>query len=736
MVVTDSFSPIGADPSPARAIAAANVDPIDDLARFARTVSHDFSSPLLAIRCFATLLIDGLSGVIDDEKSGYLREIVTSAERMQALNEGLVTWVRARQSDLTFVDVSLHDVVSECLEDLAPRIERQSAVVTLSALPVMRADEKAMRFVVYQLIDNALRYAYADRVPHIHIGATHSDGDVKIVVHDDGIGISDANLVRVFGLFARIDPGRDPGRPGVGLTISRTMVERHGGRLCVGAASGGGTDATFTIPVVSEALGTSRAGDARDAPGRTLGTAHLSSGDAEALAAIVEFADDAIFSTDLAGQITTWNRGAEALYGYTRCEAVGRQAAMLLTPERLTELDIQLATRRTGEATHLDATQVRSDGRRIDVSVTSSPIRDHRGELVGASIVARDATARHQAEEQLRALLEVPPDAVVIIDPDGTINAVNTQATSTFGYPASEMVGQPVEMLIPERFRGQHRLAFTASPAQRPMGTGLESYGRRSDGSEFPVYVQLSTIPTRNGRRPVAAIRDITEHVRLERLRDDFIGNAAHELRTPLTTLAGLGETLAKSYDVMARDDIEAAFAAMARQGARARVLIANLLDLSNIEGGRADFIITNFALAPLVDGVLESTPPPEGKAVSKAVARGLSVRFDSGRLEQVISNLLVNAYRYGGPTIRVEAEEQDEMVMLSVSDDGPGVASDFVVQLFEPFTRGKQSNGVRGSGIGLALCRRIVRSMDGDIWYEPRSPRGATFRISLPRLS
>jgi signal transduction histidine kinase len=75
-------------------------------------------------------------------------------------------------------------------------------------------------------------------------------------------------------------------------------------------------------------------------------------------------------------------------------------------------------------------------------------------------------------------------------------------------------------------------------------------------------------------------------------------------------------------------------------------------------------------------------------------------------------------------------------MVMLSVSDDGPGVASDFVVQLFEPFTRGKQSNGVRGSGIGLALCRRIVRSMDGDIWYEPRSPRGATFRISLPRLS
>jgi PAS domain S-box-containing protein len=735
MVGTDRLLHAGANATPAPSIA----EPNDDLARFARAVSHDFSSPLLAIRCFATLLVDGLSGVISDEKSEYLREIVTSAERMQALNEGLVTWVRARNSELSFARVSLGAVVGECLEDLAPRIAAQGAVVTLSALPVVRADEAAVRFVVYQLIDNALRYADTDRVPHIHIDATRSEAGVTIVVRDNGVGISEANLERAFGLFTRIEPGRDAGRPGVGLTISRTMVERHGGRLWMGVAPGGGTDATFTMPAVSEPVTTCHAVDTHDVSVRGSAAAHRPMRDIKALAAIVEFADDAIFTTDLEGQITTWNGGAEALYGYTRHEAVGRQASMLMTPERLSELDTRLATRRTGAAAHLDVTQVRSDGRRIDVSVTTSPLRDGRGKLLGASVVARDATERHQAEEQLRALLEVPPDAVVVIDPDGTINAVNTQATSTFGYAASDMVGQPVEMLIPERFRGQHpghRLAFTASPAQRPMGTGLELYGRRRDGSEFPVYVQLSTIPTRNGRRPVAAIRDITERVRLERLRDDFIGNAAHELRTPLTTLAGLGETLAKSYEVMTRDDIEAAFAAMARQGKRARALIANLLDLSNVEGGRADFTITDLALAPLVDRVLESTPPPEGKTVSKAVHGDINVRFDSGRLEQVISNLLVNAYRYGGTSIQVRAEEHEDVVTLSVVDDGAGVAPDFVAQLFEPFTRGKQSSGVRGSGIGLALCRRIVRSMDSDIWYEPHTPRGAAFRVRLPRPS
>jgi PAS domain S-box-containing protein len=456
-----------------------------------------------------------------------------------------------------------------------------------------------------------------------------------------------------------------------------------------------------------------------------------------ALAAIVEFSGDAIFSKDLNGLIITWNRAAEKLYGFSADEAIGQHVSMLVPVDRLHELPALLDRIRTGTRINMETVRVRKGGEPLDLALTISPIRDTRGNLVGASEIARDVTDRHQTEEDLRAFLEVAPDAIVVIDHEGAINAVNTQAEVMFGCGADELIGQPLEKFLPERgdVGETMREALATKPLKlRPMGTGLEVFGRRRDGTEFPVDIQLSTLPTKNGVLPVAAIRDVTERQRLEHLRDNFIGNAAHELRTPLTTLAGLGETLAKSYDIMARDDIESAFAAMARQGERARVLIANLLDLSNVEGGRADFTITDVQIGPLVERVLESTPPPDGKTVTVDVARDLGVRFDPGRLEQVVTNLLVNAYRYGGTGIRVAARSEKNKVILSVVDDGGGVAPDFVPALFEPFTRGKQANVVRGSGIGLALCRRVVKSMGGDIWYEALSPNGASFRISLRR--
>jgi PAS domain S-box-containing protein len=714
-----------------------DVDPADHLACFAGVVSHDFSSPLQAIRGFATLLIDTLGGRIDDQERGYLREIITSGARMQALNDGLVAWVRARNASLELTDVSLDAVVSECLDDLESRITSQGALVTVAPLPVVRADKAAMRLVLYQLLDNALRCPDAGRALTIHVEAMRSEDNVTIVVQDNGVGIEENNRERVFRLFTRLELARDSDRPGVGLTLSRTIVERHDGRLWIDAAPGGGIKAILTLPTDTAVVRADAISKPATLQVRDLAQRQPHPQSQAALAEIVESSDDAIFSKDLSGLIITWNRAAEALYGFSGDEAIGRHVSMLTPADLIGELPALLDTIGTGTRIHLETVRVRKDGTLIDVSLTISPIRDTHGTVVGASDIARDATERHQTEEQLRAFLEVAPDAIVVIEHTGVINAVNSQAEATFGYKANEMVGQPLEMLIPERYRGQHlahRLAFSATPKLRPMGTGLELRGLRSDGTEFPADIQLSTIPTKNGVLPVAAIRDITERRRLEHLRDDFIGNAAHELRTPLTTLAGLGETLAKSYDFMARADIEDAFAAMARQGERARVLIANLLDLSNIEGGRADFTIIDVKVGSLVDRVLESTPPPEGKTVTVAVPGNLSVRFDPGRLEQVVTNLLVNAYRYGGSGIGIDAKSEKNRVILSIADDGGGVAPDFVPELFEPFTRGKQANVVRGSGIGLALCRRIVQSMDGDIWYEALAPRGGSFRVSLRR--
>jgi signal transduction histidine kinase len=186
----------------------------------------------------------------------------------------------------------------------------------------------------------------------------------------------------------------------------------------------------------------------------------------------------------------------------------------------------------------------------------------------------------------------------------------------------------------------------------------------------------------------------------------------------------------------MARRDIEDAFAAMSRQGERARVLITNLLDLSKIEGGRATFNIVDVEVKPLIGRVLEVAPPPEDKTVVVTVPDDLMLFADPARLEQVVSNLLVNAYRYGGRAIQIGASAHAGSAVFWVEDDGKGVEIDLVGELFEPFTRGREASAVRGSGIGLALCRRIVQGMDGRIDYEPVAPHGSRFNVTLRSTS
>ena len=709
----------------------------DPLAIFAKVVAHDFSGPLVAIRGFGTLLVDTLGDRIDDRERSYLGEMVIAAEGMQTLNDSLITWIRARNAILDVNELSLDSLVSECVDEFRSRIIEQGAQITVSPLPVVWADAAAIRRVFHYLLDNALRYTGAGRTAVVHIEAANSETGVGVVVRDNGPGIPDGSRERAFGLFQRLESTRDAASTGVGLTLSRTIVERHGGRLWLEAAPEGGLEAIFTLPTSRiAALGHVMATNpvAMDESSERQHRQHQA-----ALATIVEFSDEAIYSKDLNGHIITWNRAAETLYGYSAAEVLGQHISQLMVSDRLQELPALMNRVRLGERIHLETRRMRKDGTQFDVALTMSPIRDAQGELIGASVIARDVTERHQTEEDLRAFLEVAPDAIVVINHAGAIHAVNSQTEATFGYRADELIGQPVEMLLPHRFRGgpvAQRIAFTVEPVLRPMGTDLDLFGLRRDGSEFPVDIQLSTLPTKDGKLPVAVIRDVTERRRLEHLRDDFVANAAHELRTPLTTLAGLGETLARSFDVMDRADIDEAFEAMARQGERARVLISNLLDLSNIEGGRANFSVVNVELSPLIGRVLEAAPPPGDRAVTVSVPSGLGVRADPDRLAQVITNLLVNAYRYGGENIRIHAFDGGTQTFLDVTDDGTGIERDLVPKLFEPFTRGKAASVVRGSGIGLALCRRILDGMDAEIRYEQMLPRGSRFRVGLRRAT
>jgi signal transduction histidine kinase len=214
-----------------------------------------------------------------------------------------------------------------------------------------------------------------------------------------------------------------------------------------------------------------------------------------------------------------------------------------------------------------------------------------------------------------------------------------------------------------------------------------------------------------------------------------FISNAAHELRTPLTSLFGFAAVLAEHRRDMTEQQIDTSLEAMVRQGDRARRLMDNLLDMAQIERGTLRFSSEVVALADVVDDSIESAPAPSGRHIEIHVPPGVRVRTDPARLRQVIVNLVTNAYRYGGPSISVDARTSGHGgVVLTISDDGAGVPSDLVPHLFEPFARDVASNG-SGSGLGLAISRQITNALGGSIRYEQDAP-GARFVVTLPEAA
>jgi protein-histidine pros-kinase len=231
-------------------------------------------------------------------------------------------------------------------------------------------------------------------------------------------------------------------------------------------------------------------------------------------AAIVDGATDAVVGKTLDGVIVSWNAGAERLYGWSADEAIGAPITMLAPNGHEDEVEGVLARIARGELVPAyETTRRRKDGSLVTVSVTVSPIADESGRVIGASTISRDVSERVRDEERTRALLEAIPDAVIVVDGDGHIEMVNAQAEEMFGYDRGRLLGERIEMLVPSRLRAMHR-EQQQRYAQKPWmrnGAGLEAVGLRSDGTEFPVAVSLSSIDTELGQSTVATVRDVSE---------------------------------------------------------------------------------------------------------------------------------------------------------------------------------------------------------------------------------
>jgi PAS domain S-box-containing protein len=374
------------------------------------------------------------------------------------------------------------------------------------------------------------------------------------------------------------------------------------------------------------------------------------------------------------------------------------------------------------------------------------------GRISNVETAQRDVVER--ADQALRdglgtfvQFLEDLPVAVFVIDASGRPFYANRASR--------ELLGKGVDPdIAPEELASTYRTYVAGTdqeyPVERmPIMRALAGESHAADDFEIrlpdrTICVEVWASPILDARGDViyaiAAFRDVTERKRLEEDRRKldaeearFVADAAHELRTPLTTLAGFVELLARRRREMSEEELDEFFALMRRSAARINALVAHLLDLSRLEhGGTLD--LRPVGVSDAAHRALEVAPPPSDVTVDIACAEGLVARADPARLDQVIVNLLANAYAYGGPSVRVEARADGGSITVSVSDDGLGVPPELVTELFEPFTRGANAGPAPGSGLGLAITKRIVDAFEAEIRYEPNRPSGARFILQLPR--
>lgn len=336
--------------------------------------------------------------------------------------------------------------------------------------------------------------------------------------------------------------------------------------------------------------------------------------------------------------------------------------------------------------------------------------------------------------ERFRRSFDHAPIGMALVSLSGSVLKVNKALEDLTGLSQAELAVGTIHDLL--EADGQslslERMAQQATVAPGPWHS--EHRVRTAGATDCYALVSTSFISSADGLGPhfIFQITDITERRELETLRERFIAHAAHELRTPATVIAGTATLLHDSRDVMKPADVDHCIGALFRQSQRLIAMVGNLLDLARLKEGRLLTSIEPLDLAPAVAEALEAAPPPSETTVEVDVADETKLLADRDSLNQILSNLLVNAYRYGGPKVRLTATTDDGRVALSVGDDGPGVPPDVVPRMFEPFTRGKGSSAVGGSGLGLALVKSLIEANGGEIAYTGDSS-GACFVIRLP---
>ncbi len=469
---------------------------------------------------------------------------------------------------------------------------------------------------------------------------------------------------------------------------------------------------------------------------------------------ILQTSGDAHIVTDDEGRIHGANRQAEELFGYGPGELDGEPIEILIPSEhrehhRELRARYQNSPRGRPMVSGLELHGQRKDGTVFRAEIALNPVDTIDGLVVTSTI--RKIDEADISEAYFRMLLESAPDAMIIIDEQGKIAIANAQAGEMFGYRRREMLGQPVEMLLPERLREGHvghRNGFTAQPRLRPMGPGLDLLARRQDGSEFPVEISLSPVRSDAGRFVSSVIRDVTERKRMEReiisarqeaerankANSAFLAAASHDLRQPVQALSLLNGALRRTVkDERALEMIENqeySLTAMTN-------LLNSLLDISRLDAGAVSPELEDFPITRLIDRLSDELARQAQHVGLDFASSSCAtvINSDPNLLAEIIQNFVSNAIRYtdkGG--VRLECVERNGQCVITVTDTGIGIEPDQLDEIFLEFHQCKAPGASKeGFGLGLAIVKRLSDLLGLVINVTSDIGKGSSFSVSIP---